>query len=165
MSRSSYVWNDEELRREEVRGIFALGVLATILGYLAYSKGFSHPTDIYSQVLYVFLQPFAIVILVLWGGYVLLTAMSLTGWNPTTDRDQLRAAFRFGGWLLFYSGSVVTILFGVFVGISLLAFAEIIGSLQIRVAVNLVIVLVIGLGIWHRFFDQGKSKKQIIKNL
>jgi hypothetical protein len=140
---SSPVWTDEELRREEVRGIFALGVLATILGYLTYSKGLSYPTGIFSQILYVFLQPFAIIIFVLWGGYVLLTAISMSGTNLARDVDSLKKGLKAGARLVFYMGSILTLVLGIFLVVMLDVFGLTTGSIHQKIPFIFATILVV----------------------
>jgi len=101
------VWEEKELHREEVRGVFTIGVIAAILSV----KLIIGETNV--QVVGISVSTILYILALNWSIYAFLTALSLSedGFNPNTDKKMIalltiakrvgRALFEWGGLIIF----------------------------------------------------------------
>lgn len=104
-------YTEFELKREEVRGIFTIGVIAAIIGYWQF---YSHIVSALEKttngaLILVTIDYVFIVLLVFWGLYILLTALSLSPSNSPSQFDSLFRALKMDALLFYWVGSFVTV--------------------------------------------------------
>lgn len=84
------LWTPQELRKEEVRGIFTIGVLSFLLG-IKFAYGESTFIEIFGRV--ITLSNVIYPLLVFWGFYVLLMCLALSEDFITTPKLQFLPEF------------------------------------------------------------------------
>jgi hypothetical protein len=114
-------WTREELQREEVRGIFALGVLAVIVSYWQlYSEIEEHlGASTYGGLTIDGFDYLSDYLLLFWGMYVLLTAVSMTD-QRSPAFAAIFATLKNIASTMFWFGSVSTIGIGALISGTLL---------------------------------------------
>jgi hypothetical protein len=138
------VWEDNELQREQVRGVFALGVLASIIAYLAYRSNLKLPaTNASASNLFGFLDITSFILLTLWGVYIVMIAISMTFWSAKSPFGTILRACKSFGRFCFYLGSFTTLIYGLYY-IPLLYF-DAFQRMSQRTQFILVVILVVGL--------------------
>lgn len=109
------VWEDAELQREQVRGVFALGVIASIIAYLTYRNNVKIPTtNVAVTSLFTFLDLGSFILLSMWGIYVVMIAVSMTFFSSSRPFAIILRGFKSLGRFCFYLGSFSTLVFGLY---------------------------------------------------
>jgi len=101
------VWKDDELRREEVRGVFVIGVLALLFGFYqtdAVKSLFSSASPVNAVIL----NTITAMLVTFWGLYIVLTAVSMLAWNPGTKLAAVLRGVKDGAQTMFLIGIVET---------------------------------------------------------
>lgn len=103
------VWEKDELEKEQIRGVFAIGVLATLFGYQTIKNQFSSGgvAEATINIITIFLGAF-------WGIYITCTAFSMTNWKPTGKKEErvLKLAKDIGNKMFLY-GTIFSVLMAV----------------------------------------------------
>ena len=108
------VWKKEELEREQVRGLFAIAVLASIAAYLV-SRGSLKPNITpASTALFSLVDVSSIILLMFWTLYVVTAAISMTFWDTRRLFQPILRWFKAASQYCFYMGSVSTLAFAVY---------------------------------------------------
>ena len=107
------VWEQEELRSEEVKGVFAIGALAVLYGARTASPA---TTTLFGSMNGFFVSGVTAFLGAFWGIYVTMTAMSMLAWNPGKIEQWTLDAFRRAGEIAFLIGALLTLLFAALFG-------------------------------------------------
>lgn len=108
------VWGKDELDREQVRGLFAIAVLASIAAYLvsgAYKIVTPTPA---STALFALIDVDSLILLMFWSLYVVTAAISMSRWNPSRFFSSLLGWFKGISRFCFAMGSVTSLIFAVY---------------------------------------------------
>ena len=108
------MWEKEELKKEQIRGVFAIGVLATLFGYQTVKNLL--PSSIISGAL---INLVTIFLGVFWGIYIICIAFSMIIWEPSGKVESILKWFKHFAGMMFYFGSVFTLTLAVPFGIIL----------------------------------------------
>lgn len=113
----SPVWTEEDLRREEVRGLFVFGVLATILGYYSASKSslssfFGEAPPLSGLIVNIVSTLF----LTFWGFYVVATVFSMMDWGAKGRYATVLRGLKQLGRMMFLLGVFESLVFVAFLG-------------------------------------------------
>ena len=98
------VWTKDELEREQVRGVFALGILAALLAYGTVRSN-APPKD----AIEISVDFIGLMLLGFWGIYVTATAISMTSWFATGYWKSTLLIFKSAGQVAFFIGSIETV--------------------------------------------------------
>ena len=117
-------YSEEELKREEVRGLFAIGVIASII---AYWQLYPHITKILVRsvngaLVLITADTVFIILLWFWGLYILLTAVSMKTWPKKSAFDVVFDSMKSSALLMYWIGSFVTFGMGALLAVLLLGF-------------------------------------------
>jgi len=107
------VWGKDELDREQVKGLFAIAVLASIGAYFV-SGGYkiATPTPA-STALFALIDVDSFILLMFWSLYVVTAAISMTWWNPKWFLSPLLGWFKLISRWCFAMGSATSLIFAV----------------------------------------------------
>lgn len=108
------VWEKEELEREQVRGLFAIAVLASIAAYLVSRSSFKPNITPASAALFSLVDVSSIVLLMFWTLYVVTAAISMTFWDARRLFPPILGWFKSASQYCFYMGSFSTLAFAVY---------------------------------------------------
>jgi hypothetical protein len=104
------VWQKDELDREQVRGLFAIAVLASIAVYLASRGSFNTSTSPLASSLFGYVTVLSVVLLMFWTLYVVTVAISMAYWNPKRPLSDLLRLFKGISQWCFAMGSFMTVI-------------------------------------------------------
>jgi hypothetical protein len=109
------IWTEDELKREEVRAIFALGVFAIIFGFYQtapvrglFESGSDNLTPLFNVVI--------ITLVYFWALYILLVAVSMMEWTVGRKQGQILKLAKQFGQAMFGLGILVSAFLIVVVG-------------------------------------------------
>ena len=109
------MWEYEELQSEQVRGLFAIGVMASIIAYLTYRSSLKIPaTNVAATNLFAFIDLGSLILLSMWGIYVVTTGVSMTFFSAAKPLGIILRGFKRFGRFCYYLGSFSTLAFGLY---------------------------------------------------
>lgn len=103
------VWKKDDLEKEQIRGVFAIGVLATLFGYQTIENQFPivGVGEVTINVITIFLGMF-------WGIYITCTAFSMLDWEPTSKiEEQVLKLAKDIGRMMFWYGTMFSVLIAI----------------------------------------------------
>jgi hypothetical protein len=108
------VWTEKDIRLEELRGVFAIGMIATLVAYWElHSKVLAFYANSLPGYFAVWgLNYVSIILMLLWGLYILLTAASMS--FSTGKFDTVFRMLRSIGEASFFFGTILALIFGSF---------------------------------------------------
>lgn len=107
------IWEKDELEREQVRGLFAIAVLASIAAYLV-SRGSFKPLSLPTAApFFALLDAVSVILLMFWTLYVVTVAISMTFWAPRRRFPfvPILKWFKSASQYCFYLGSFTSLIF------------------------------------------------------
>ncbi len=150
------VWTTEELHREEVRGVFVLGVIAILFGFYQTDavKAIFSSGSTYGGIL---LNSVTVYLVAFWGLYVVCTAMSFASWKAGSVGLQILTGLKSLASFFFYLGATLTLalvaLLGPFVIIDSLGRNPFYSNLIFLAG----FVVLIGVFVWRWWGAHGRS--------
>lgn len=147
------VWTKEELEKEQIRGVFAIGVLATLFGYQTIKNQFP-ASDIAAALINII----TLFLGVFWGIYIACSAFSMLNWSPNKREEWVLNLAKHIGVRMFWYGSVFSVLFAILLAPfmiyeSILQYPTYFVPIYIAGLVGIVLIVIIAV------YDHFKRKK------
>jgi len=108
------VWAKEDLDREQVRGLFAIAVLASIAVYLASRGSIGSSASPLASSVFDTLTTLSVILLMFWTLYVVTVAISMTFWSQRGILERLMRLFKAVSQWCFAMGSAMTVITAVY---------------------------------------------------
>lgn len=123
------VWNEQRVTRETLRSTLAIGILAALLVFWGLHSRIVNTiqTNLNGIVVVVFVDYLSVLLIVFWGGYLLLTAISISPWEERSGIfDPIFEACRTTALMLYWLGSFTTMGLGTYFFV-IFAYIDLIG--------------------------------------